>query len=330
VPSGETENTLSKALMTHDLFQYVEPDWIVYPIGEPNDPEFGMQWHHAPNRMQSSDGWSVHTGDPGISIGICDTGIRTTHKDLLLHRLEGYNAVDRQWESQGGDINPVSPHGTMTTGCAAANGNNEVGVTGVGWNLSHRMLRVSNDSSGQASLSTLQHAARTAVENGDRVVSVSYSGVRRFSNRTTASYIKSMGGLLVWAAGNYGRNLTFGDRDEDDIIVVGGTTKDDTKCKFSSYGPFVDLTAPAVSIFSTDVDHDADYNWGTGTSFVTPLTAGLAALIWSYDPSLTPDEVAFILKQGCDDLGEDGVDDVFGYGRINVFGSLQLVGNLTF
>ena len=172
--------------------------------------------------MQSSDGWSIHTGNSTVSVGICDTGIRTSHEDFQLHRLEGYNAVDQKWEGQGGDISAVHPHGTMTTGCAAANGNNGVGIAGVGWDLSHRMLRVSNSSGGSAYMSTLQHAARTAVESGDRIASVSYSGVDTPSSLTTASYIKSIGGLLVWAAGNDGRNLTYGNRDNDDIIVVGG------------------------------------------------------------------------------------------------------------
>jgi len=187
------------------------------------------------------------------------------------------------------------------------------------------MLRVSNSSGGGAYLSTLNHAARTSIESGDRVASVSYSGVDRLSNLTTATYIKSIGGLLVWAAGNDGRNLTYGNRDADDIIVVGATDSSDTLAYFSAYGQFVDVTAPGMSVYTTDAGSDSDYAYVSGTSFATPLTAGLAALIWSYDPSLTPDEVELILKQGCDDLGSSGVDDTYGYGRINVYGSLSYV-----
>ena len=325
VPAGETEATVSNALMATDLFQYVEPDWIVYPIAAPNDPMFDNQWHHAPDRMQSADGWDIHTGSPSVSVGICDTGILTIHEDFQLHRLEGYNAVDGLWESQGGNINPVHPHGTQTTGCAAANGNNGEGVTGVGWNLSHRMLRVTNDSGGSAYISTLQDAARTSIEKGDRVASVSYSGVDISSNLTTATYIKSIGGLLVWAAGNDGRNLTYGNRDSDDIIVVGATDSSDTLAYFSAYGQFVDVTAPGVGIYTTDADNDSDYASVSGTSFATPLTAGLVALIWSYNPTLTPDQVESVLKQGCNDLGDSGLDNIYGYGRINVHGSLSLL-----
>jgi PKD repeat protein len=276
--------------------------------------------------MESANGWDIHTGNPSVAVGICDTGIRTTHQDLLLHRLEGYNAVDRKWESQGGNIDPVHPHGTNTTGCAAANGNNGVGVAGVGWNLSHRMLRVSNDPSGGAYLSDLQHAARTSIEAGDRVANVSYSGVDTNSNLTTATYIKSIGGLLVWSAGNDGRNLTFGNRDNDDLLVIGATNQNDTKASFSAYGIFVDLVAPGVDVLTTHSSNNSSYAYVSGTSFSAPLTTGLCALISSADPSLTPDDIEDFLKQGTDDLGSSGVDNTYGYGRINVFGSLSLIG----
>ncbi|MEW6074118.1 MAG: S8 family serine peptidase [Planctomycetota bacterium] len=325
VPAGETENSLSARLMATGAFQYAEPDWLVFPIACPNDSRFANQWHHDANRMNSCAGWDIHTGNPTTAVGICDTGIRTTHEDFQLHRLEGYNAVDRLWESQGGAIDPIHPHGTQTTGCAAANGNNGVGVAGVGWNLSHRMLRVSNSSGGGAYLSDLQHAASVSVESGDKVANVSYSGVDSSSNLTTATYIKSIGGLLVWAAGNDSRNLTFGNRDSDDLIVVGATNSSDTLAWFSAYGIFVDLVAPGDTVYSTDADSNSDYEWVSGTSFSSPLTAGLCALIFSADSALTPDDVETILKTTCDDLGSAGIDNTYGYGRIEVFNAMSVI-----
>lgn len=329
VPATSTENSVARELMSTGAFQYVEPDWTVYPIGSPNDPLFGSQWQHNANRMQSADGWDIHTGNPTVGVAFCDTGIRTTHEDFQQHRLEGYNAVDRVWESNGGNIGAVHPHGTMVTGCGAANGNNGVGVSGMGWDLSHRMMRVSNSSGGGASLSDLQHAARTAIEAGDRVASVSYSGPDSSSNLTTATYIKSIGGLLVWAAGNDNRNLTFGNRDNDDIIIAGATNSSDNKASFSAYGQYVDVTAPGESVLTCDSGSNSDYAYVSGTSFACPITAGLCALIWSADPSLTPNEVEAILKNGVDDLGSAGADNTYGYGRVNIYGSLSLIGGGT-
>ena len=324
VPAGMDENQLINKLMATGLFEFAEPDWMLFPIGCPNDTYFGVQWQYDASHLQACDAWGIHTGTSAVTVGICDTGIETTHPDFQLHRQQGYNAVDRLWESQGGNINPVHWHGTATSGCAAANGNNGTGVTGTGWNLSHRMMRVSNLSTGSASLSDLTHAALTSVGAGDKVANVSYSGVNSSSVRSAATQIKNMGGLLTWSAGNDGANLNWGDRDSDDVIVVGATTQSDTKASFSAYGASVDLMAPGDSVASTYTG--ASYAYVSGTSFSAPMTAGLIGLIWSYNPSLTPDQVESILKSGCDDLGTNGVDNTFGYGRVNAYQSLLLAG----
>ncbi len=323
VPAGQDENSVSAQLLASGNFVYVEPNWRVFPLSCPDDPLVATQWHHNANRMQSCDAWGLFTGSPSVTVAICDTGIRVTHQDLLENRREGYNAVDRLWESQGGDISPIHGHGTNTTGCAAANGQNGAGVAGVGLYTSHRMMRVSNLPNGDAYLSDLQHAARTAIENGDKVASVSYSGVDTSSNLTTAAYIKSLGGLLVWAAGNDSRNLTMNNRDADDLIVAGGTSSSDALANFSAYGVFVDVVAPAVNVYTTDSDGDYSYASVSGTSFACPLTAGLCALLFAADPSATPDDVETWLKAGAEDLGAPGVDNTYAYGRINSYLSLQ-------
>ena len=325
VPAGETENTLAAKLMATGLFEFVEPDWLLYPIANcTSDNRLTSQWHHNTNRMASCEAWDLHTGTSAVTVGICDTGIQISHPEFQLHRKEGYNAVNRVWENNGGLISAVHPHGTMTTGCAAANGDNGTGVSGVGWNLSHRMLRVSNSSSGNASLSDLTHAALTSVQAGDKVANVSYSGVGSSSVRSTGTQIKNLGGLLTWSAGNNGAVLNWGDRDADNVIVVGATTSGDSKSSFSAYGRSVDLMAPGSGVFTTNTG--SGYAAVDGTSFSAPLTAGLIALIWSYNPSLTPNEVEAILKAGCKDLGAAGIDDTFGHGRINAFDSLTLAG----
>lgn len=326
VPDGSTENEVSSLLMATGDFEYVEPNWLVYPVECPDDPRLTNQWHHNANRMNSCAGWDMVTGDPSIVVGICDTGIQTSHPEFQLNRQFGYNAVNRVWETAGNNsmIQAVHPHGTMTTGCAAANGDNGQGGSGVGWNLGHRMMRVSNSSGGGSSMNVLTHAARTSIEAGDKVANVSYSGVSNSSVRTTGTYIKSIGGLLTWSAGNDGANRS-GNRDGDDVIVVGATTSSDNKASFSAYGSYVDLVAPGAGVYTTNTG--SSYARVDGTSFSAPLTAGLIALIWSADPDLTPDEVEQILKEGCDDLGASGVDNIYGHGRINVFNSLSLLPN---
>lgn len=317
-----SENAVARRLMAGGEFQYVEPNWRVYPVECPNDPLFGNQWHHAANRMNSCAGWGLEKGDLSVVIAICDTGVRINHEDLQLHRMEGYNAVDKLWESQGGAVNDINGHGTLTTGCAAAKGNNNKGVIGTGWSLSHRMMRVSNDSGGGSSINTLTHAARTAADVGDRVASVSYTGVKSSSVNSTGGYLNGKGAWLVWAAGNSDSKL--GGKRDDNVIVVGATNSSDGKASFSSFGSFVDLFAPGTSIWSTSNSGNKSYGSASGTSFSTPLTAGLLGLIWSADPTLTPDDVEAILRCGCDDLGGPGEDNTFGFGRIDVGRTMRL------
>ncbi|MFT7540898.1 MAG: subtilisin family serine protease [Gammaproteobacteria bacterium] len=328
VPAGSSEQEVAQTLLASGAFEYVEPDWTAYPVGCPNDSGFNQQWHHAANLMNSCAGWDINLGDPSVVVAICDTGLRTSHEDIQLFRQEGYNAEDQIWENSGGDISPVHPHGTMTTGCAAANGNNGVGISGVGWNLGHRMMRVSNVSTGGASIGTLTHAAMVAADQGDRVASVSYSGVTSAGVDTAGQYCRSRDALLVWAAGNDSANLG-GSRD-DNVIVVGATDINDSLAGFSAFGSFVDLVAPGVSVYTMNSGSDSDYASVSGTSFSCPLTAGLCALIWSLNPALTPQQVEDYLRASCKDLGAAGVDNQFGYGRIEVEAALLLANSPIF
>ncbi len=317
VPQGETENSLARRLMATGAFQYVHPDWTVYPIACPNDTLFTSQWHHNANRMESCSAWDIETGSPTVVVAICDTGVRTTHQDLQLHRREGYNVTSGLWETQGGAINDINGHGTNCTGSAAGNGNNSIGVSGVGWNLGHRMMRVTDSSTGSASLSNLTTAARVAADAGDRVASVSYSGVNSSTVFTTGTYVRSRSALLVWAAGN--SNVVMTGNRNDDVIVVGASDQNDLRASFSNYGSLVDLVAPGVSIYTSSNGGDGAYAAVSGTSFACPITAGLCGLIWSRNPTLTPAQVESILRSSCEDLGTAGIDDTFGYGRINSY-----------
>ncbi|HMN96145.1 MAG TPA: S8 family serine peptidase [Phycisphaerales bacterium] len=321
VPAGSNENDEAQRLMATGGFSYVEPDWTLYPLYTcPNDPQLSQQWHHNANRLNSCTAWSIETGSTSVTVAICDTGIRATHQDLWQHRLEGYHVPTQKWESQGGPINDIHGHGTLCTGAAAAKGNNGIGVAGMGWSLSHRMMRVTDSSNGSASLSNLTLAARRAAEFGDKVSSVSYSGVNSSSVFTAGTYIRSLGGMLVWAAGNDNVNLN-GNR-EDNVIVVGATDQNDAKASFSNYGPLVDLVAPGVSIRTTAYNSDSAYANVSGTSFATPIVAGLCALIWSRNPDLTPAQVEAIIRSTSKDLGAAGVDNIFGYGRVEAGAAL--------
>ncbi len=315
VPIGLTETLYAKSLMATGDYQYVEPNWRVFPNRVPNDPRYAQQWHHPV--IGSPLAWNLWTGSSTRTIAFCDTGIKTSHEDLKDLRVPGYNAVDKITESAGGQIEDINGHGTHVSGCGAAHGNNGVGVSGVGWNFKVMHCRVSNSPGGGAAVSDLMDGARWAIENGAKTASVSYSGVDSPVIGTTGTYIKSIGGLMLYAAGNDNRDLT-GFRHAD-TIVVGASNEADGKAGFSAYGRGCTLFAPGTNILSTTMD--GGYGGASGTSMAAPVANGVLATIWSVNPDLTPNEVSDIFFSTCDNIGPSAT---FGYGRVNVYKGVNL------
>jgi subtilisin family serine protease len=159
--------------------------------------------------------------------------------------------------------------------------------------------------------------ARWAVDHGSKTISASYSGVDGPEVGVTGTYVKSKGGLFLYAAGNDNRDLS--EFSWDDVVVVGASDENDGKAGFSAYGKGVSVFAPGTNILSTTMD--GAYGRLSGTSMATPVTNGALATIWSSNPTLTPDEAQQILYSTCDNIGSS---TVFGHGRINVFKGVQL------
>jgi subtilisin family serine protease len=95
---------------------------------------------------------------------------------------------------------------------------------------------------------------------------------------------------------------------------------------FSNRNANLDVTAPGCIIYSADEAPGGNTLVGRcGTSMAAPHVAGLAALMVDLDPALTPMEVRQFIQAGAVDLGTPGFDNLFGYGRIDVLHSLELV-----
>ncbi len=317
LPANETENSYAARLMASGDYQYAVPNWICHPTQTiPNDGGYWQQWHHP--RVQSSLAWDITTGDPSLIIAIVDGGVELDHPDLADALVPGYNADDRIAQEDGGQVHDVDGHGTFVAGLAGAIGNNGTHVVGMGWSFSIMPVRYYN-SPGGGYLHNILAGARWAVDNGAKCVNVSQTGVEYDTVQTTGEYIKSQGGLLFWAAGNDNRDLSW--FDWQDVIVVGGTDRADAKTWCSAYGLAVDLYAPGIDIISTYVDGGLGLS-GCGTSAATPMAAGVAALVWTANPSLSPEQVEQRLYAGCLDLGEPGNDTIWGWGRLHSYGAV--------
>ncbi len=315
-PLGESERRVAEALMQTGEFEYVLPDWIVFPIGTPNDPRYGEQWHH--QMMECEAAWDISVGNSDVIVAVVDTGIQY-HVDLQ-NRVPGYNAVTHLTEEEGGDMTDLHGHGTHVAGCAAAQGNNGVGVSGMGWNLSVMPVRASTIASGSAYLSDLLEGAMWAGENGAVSVSVSFSGIGSQAHEDTGIALNALGCSLLWAAGNSATNLSGFDLPS--VLVIGASDQSDGAAYFSSVGLGVDLFAPGVAILSTT--NEGGYQAWNGTSMATPVANGALAMIRSVNPLLTPQQAEHVLQFSCTPWGGERNGDTYGFGRVNLLQALQM------
>jgi subtilisin family serine protease len=102
---------------------------------------------------------------------------------------------------------------------------------------------------------------------------------------------------------------------------VAATDNSDNQASFSNQGYYIDIAAPGSAIYSTYPS--GRYTTMSGTSMATPHMAGLAALVWSKDSTLTNQAVWASIRNAAQDLGVSGWDHQFGYGRIDAAAAMS-------
>ena len=222
--------------------------------------------------------------------------------DLLAEVGYGNNDVS----GQGTD----NFHGTHVAGIIAAKRNNGIGIDGVADNVEIMAIRAVPD--GDERDKDVANAIRYAVDNGAQVINMSFG--KAYSPHTeyvyeAIEYAEKNGVLLVHAAGNGAANNDEESNFPNDYIgrkktmsnwvEVGASSWGEEANyigNFSNYGKKnVDLFAPGVKIYS--LAPNDDYQDAQGTSMASPVTAGVAALLLSYYPELSADQVKDILMK---------------------------------
>jgi thermitase len=312
------ENALQRvksALMRNPMVDFVEENAWVSPQVVPNDYYFSFQWHLS--KIGAPDAWGISVGSSNVTVAVLDSGVDPSHPDLAGKLLSGWN-----FYNGNGDTSDVTGHGTAVAGVAAAATNNTVGVAGVGWKCLILPVRVT-DENGYASYSLLSKGLVYAADRGARVAVVSFQIFNGSALTSAAKYFMDKGGLVFAAGGNTGQFENY--TDNPYIISVSGTTSDDKS--WGSYGPYIDLSAPCSAIYTTI--KGGGYGNVGGTSFSAPIAAGVAALIFSVNPSLTPSQVEQILEATAVDLGDPGYDIYYGWGRVDAYAALKMASGVS-
>lgn len=302
------EEVMAAFIEASGAVEFAEPDYIAAPVLTPNDPSLGSQWHHT--KINSRGAWDAGSG-ASIVAAVCDTGVDPDHPDLQGNLLAdlGWNTYlnTNAWDD-------IHGHGTSVAGCIAAIGNNGLGVAGVAYSAKIIPIRICYDSTGYAYYSDMAEGIRYGVDHGAKVVNLSYGGWYGSQIRDACQYAWGQGAIVCVAAGNDGLDQAAY-AESDYMLLVGATDSADAKASWSNYGVPVDFFAPGVSIYTTR--NGGVYGSVSGTSFASPISAGLATLVYGINPSFSPAEVESIIMSTCVDLGAVGDDSVYGAGRID-------------
>lgn len=308
-------NQVIRAFTSSPYVEYAEPNYIAHASITPNDSYWSSQW--GMTKIEAPAAWDITPGSDSVMIAIVDTGVDLLHPDLSDKLVSGYDFVNN-------DSNPQDDHGhgTHVAGIAAAKTNNGTGVAGLSWGAKIMPIKVLNEY-GNGSYENLTNGIIYAANHGAKIINLSLGGTAQsWTLKQAVEYAHNLGCVVVAATGNTNSAVHYPAR-YPEAIAVAATDSNDQRASFSNYGPEVDVAAPGVNIRSTYWWGGSTYEWLSGTSQASPHVAGLAALIWSVNPSLSNTEVESIIKQTADDLGAAGRDNYYGFGRINARRALE-------
>ncbi|MEG3977866.1 S8 family serine peptidase [Microcoleus sp. herbarium8] len=282
----------------------------------PDVPDLGgNNW--ALDVINAPEVWNQNITGDGIVVAVVDSGVDYNHPDLEgnIWRNPGEiagNGIDddrngyiddiQGWDFVSNDNNPMDldfyGHGTHIAGAIAAERNN-FGITGVAPNAKIMPVRVL-DASLYGERNNVAAGIRYAADNGANVINLSLGN--EFSPSTQVNdaiqYANNKGSVVVMAAGNEGGlQPAYPARNADRLgiavgsIDINGRMPDTSNRAGSTALDYV--VAPGVDIYSTTPYRT--YDTLTGTSMATPQVAGVAALVLSANPTLTPAQVEYIL-----------------------------------
>lgn len=293
------------------------------------------QWQLDALRLPSA--WRASKGS-GVLVAVLDTGVDPRHPDLKGAVVEGPDltgggAADGQW----------GHHGTAMASLIAGRGHGpgkERGVMGVAPNAKVLSVRVTLENGDPRRVlqragggNALAKGIRYAVDRGADVISMSLGGGSGTWKGSKAEndavrYALERGAVLVASSGNDGattnrRNFPAA---YSGVIAVGAVDRQLRAATFSNRQDYVSVVAPGTEIVGAD--GPASYVIGDGTSPAAALVAGIAALIRSRHPQLSPAQVREAIERGTRCKPGQGRTRTLGYGLADAQRALKHADNI--
>ena len=287
------------------------------------------------------EAWKITKGN-GVKVAVIDDAFDVEHEDLKANIFITYNADD-----DSSDVSNKEPidseygtsHGNICAGFIVAPINGK-GIVGIAPEAKLIAIQLLGDSD-----SVTIKAFEYAKNQGAKVVSCSW-GTENISPALEVE-LKSLydaGITILFASGNDGKSLdeiSLNDESESQwVIGVGASGENNDVTSYSNYGSNIDILAPGgdmeISIGILGIDDSGErgskeqqslvsenYAFTNGTSFSTPVAAGVVALMYGINPNITPKKVREILIESSDKIGlgvtydTNGFNEKRAYGKIN-------------
>ncbi len=258
--------------------------------------------------------WDMGYQGSGVTIAIIDTGIDSTHPDLVG------KVVSKSDFTDDNTTDDLGGHGTHCAGIAAGRRNAATGIAGVAPEASLINAKVLNET-GSGDTSWVIKGIEYAIEKNADILSISLGGWQEDGTGSdptsiTVTNAVNAGYVVVTAAGNDGPGeATIGSPAvSHGAIAVAASDSEGAIVDFSSRGPAgdgrvaIDLAAPGDEIIAPNAfwEDETDYRVLSGTSMSCPYVAGAAALLLQAIPGLTPQELERALKNGADPIISSG------------------------
>jgi subtilisin family serine protease len=322
--------------------------------------------------INAPEAWCITTGSDAVVVAVLDTGIELDHPDLKdkLWVNPGEianNGVDDDGNGYPDDVygfnfayighpppTDSDGRGTFFAGIAAASGNNGgTGVAGLSWGariMAVKILRDDRTGNTEFLLQGIVYAA----DNGAKVILLNrgfnctnWPPEALQTLHDAVRYAASKGALVVVKVGDWAQDNNpvmcpaFFTLSEPNVIAVTASDDRDQRLPGAEYGSYVSVAAPSGSEPMESRRRCTTSTWIGGsyaeacdpaTDIAAAHVAGVAALVWSVNPRLQPQEVRWIIESTAAKVGEypytdDGAgrtrNDYYGYGRVDAYAAVM-------
>jgi subtilisin family serine protease len=310
------------------------------------DPQTGIKYTWAYDVVAAGDALAAAGGGSRRTVAVVDTGVDVSHPELVGRIEDTFDTATR-----GRDVTDFVGHGTFVTGLISAIDGNGIGGRGIAG--ATRVISVRGSTDGRFAIEDLIRGMDFAVSRGADILNLSLAGSSFSRSQARALDWAFINDVLPIAAS--GNNALAGNPLEFPAAALGGVrggrgiglsvaaiTPDGLPAKFSNHNAFVSLAAPGAAatdcrfgVFSTlpanqnEWDSNprscsltfaqgtARFAYGEGTSFSTPIVAGIAALAWEVEPRLDSPQVADVLVRSARQTTGTGWNEFTGSGIVD-------------